>query len=190
MEWDLMLEKLRRECFRPTVPPPVRMPRWAVAALMGAGLTLAGAACDRGGSGGPPPAPEMGTMAADDGRPMPPGDPVPPDMNPVPAYAVAMPPDPIPPYGVAQPPDAMPPQVPDSSIEYRAPPVEPPDEKPVQMKIQMKSESPAPDSAPMYGIPPHLRSMTVDTPRPAYTGPRVPPPGPKMYGAPPMGDME
>jgi len=47
MDWDLTLEKLRAEAFRPTVPPPVRMPRWAVAALVGAGLTLSGASCTR-----------------------------------------------------------------------------------------------------------------------------------------------
>ncbi|PKN44666.1 MAG: hypothetical protein CVU59_11130 [Deltaproteobacteria bacterium HGW-Deltaproteobacteria-17] len=129
-------------------------------------------------------------MAADAGPPMPPDDPMPPDLNPVPANAVAMPPDPIPPYGVAQPMDAMPPPIPDAVEEYRAPPMDPPVDRPRPMTEPMKVEALGSDDAPMYGIPPHLRAMTVDSPKPAYAGPRVPPPGPKMYGAPPMGDLE
>ncbi len=149
MDWDLTLEQLRREAFRPTIPPPVRMPRWAVAALVGAGLTFSGAACDRGGTGRPDPAPEMAPVNADAGAVMPPETP-------------PMPPPPQTPPPPEKPPE--PPPTTDSTPIEALPPM------PEEMKIAPLI---LPMAAPAYGMPLVRRPMepVESLPAPMYGGP-------------------
>jgi len=159
MDWDLTLEQLRREAFRPTIPPPVRLPRWAVAALVGAGLTLSGAACDRGGAGKPGPAPEMAPVNADAGAAMSPE--TPPETPP-------MPPPPQTPPPAEKPAD--PPLTTDSTPIEALPPMT------EEMKIAPLI---LPMAAPAYGIPLARRPMepVESLPAPMYAGPG-------MYGQP------
>lgn len=160
MNWDQTLEKLRREVFRPSIPPPVRLPVWAAAAIVGAGLSLAAPSCGRGGGDSPPSA-DMGPVHVEYGAPMEPPDrpaPPPPPMEVEPLYAAPPPDEPM---QVDPPPPVE---------EYRAPIMRetaPTMTEPVDLYgiPPMRTEaSPAmkttPDmglAAPMYGIPPHLR---------------------------------
>jgi len=145
MDWDLTLEKLRREAFRPTVPPPVRLPSWAVAALVGAGLTLSVAACDRGDSGDRGSAADMGRVHVEYGAPMPP------DMVKTPPV-----PDAVEPLYAGPPEEVMPADGPLPVVEYRAPIVlDPPTPPPMPpMPVEMKAEPPdTGEEAPLYAHP-------------------------------------
>ncbi len=169
MDWDLTLEKLRREAFRPTVPPPVRMPRWAVAALLGAGLTLSGAACDRGGSGDVDTASDMGRVHVEYGAPMPPELQMQP---PVPEPLYAAPAEPPPPVE-----------------EYRAPPMREAVMDPPAPLPEMKSEPVDPPmNMPLYSHPPMRQIPDPVKARPMYGLPPMPPPQ-SMYGGPAMDDF-
>lgn len=169
MDWDQTLEKLRREAFRPTIPPPVRLPAWATAALVGAGLTLAGPACDRGAGDGQRVS-DMGRVNVEYGAPMPPdmGETPPPPMETEPLYAAPPPAD----VRSVEPPPPV--------EEYGAPIMRVPAPPPPQMDEAMTPLTPAAprdaigEARPMYGIPPHLRPEVQP----------MPPPGQKMYGAP------
>ncbi len=169
MDWDQTLEKLRREVFRPTIPPPVRLPTWAVATLVGAGLTLAAPACDRG-TGAAPSASDMGRVNVEYGAPMPP------DM------ADAPPPMDVKPLYAGPPPDVVRPVEPPPPIEeYRAPIMREP--APTPMDEAMTATPPVTPrpvddigtAKPMYGIPPRLRPESQP----------MPPPDRKLYAAPP-----
>ncbi|MBU1243834.1 hypothetical protein KJ612_11585 [Myxococcota bacterium] len=145
MDWDLTLEKLRCEAFRPTVPPPVRLPSWAVAALVGAGLTLSGAACDRGGSGDRGPAADMGQVHVEYGAPMPP------DMLKTPPV-----PDAVEPLYAGPPEESMPAEGPPPVEEYRAPIMRQPAPKtlPPPPTEEMKVQPPDPGAeVPLYAHP-------------------------------------
>jgi len=181
MDWDQTLEKLRREVFRPTIPPPVRLPTWAAAALLGAGLTLAAPACDRG-AGDAPGASDMGRVNVEYGAPMPP------DM------ADAPPPTDVKPLYAGPPPDVVRPVEPPPPVEeYRAPIMREPEPAPMdeamtatppdgprETPLYSMAVAPRPrdsigEAKPMYGIPPHLRPEN----------PPMPPPDRKLYAAPP-----
>jgi len=153
MEWDSMLEKLRREAFRPSIPPPVRLPRWAVATLVGAGLTLSGAACDRGDSPGSPAA-DRGTPGADAGVAKPPEKPL------TPPEATAMPPET----------QVTPPVTPVSPPETDLKPIDTPPPPPEERKVTPVT---LPMVVPDYGIPAMRRPMEPAVPReaPMYGGP-------------------
>jgi hypothetical protein len=151
MNWDLTLEKLRREVFRPSIPPPVRLPVWAAAAIVGAGLSLAAPACGRGGDSGSPAA-DMGPVHVEYGAPMPP------PMEVEPLYAAPPPDEPM---KVDSPPPVE---------EYGAPVMSetaPTMSEPVDlygippMRTEAVAPMPAPPdigtAKPAYGIPPHLR---------------------------------
>lgn len=179
MDWDLTLEKLRREAFRPSVPPPVRLPRWAVATLVGAGLTLSVAACDRDGSANSSTSADMGRVHVEYGAPMPPE---PADIPMDPAAQAPL-------YAAPPPMDPMPVEVPPQVEEYRAPPImKEPIEQAPPMEEEMKTPVDPSINVPVYGPPPIRRDMRAGTDKQGSGYPPTPPPQ-SMYGGPAVDDF-
>ena len=163
MNWDLELERLRQEAFRPSVPPPVRLPRWAAIALFGAGISLTGAACGGGSSGPGASGQEMGQPA-----PHPPAVPTPADPKPEPTATA----DPTP---VAAPEAPTPVQPPTQDASPLAPAVDP------KAEFQAPAPMRVPRTVPDYGAPPirvnlptlPLNEPMYGAPAPMYGGPEV-----------------